>query len=180
MGLQGLTQRPVVADFLTNSFRLMGKVYIPSSGLLTLMNDQSSVCADVIQGQMARLTAPEQGMEPVEVTRLVKRHVVAVCVSRREDVGPQAFPRLGFAPLTDYSVLITTDMYEIQGVIQWAGRLDIASLMAVDMPEFFPIFKATITALQSSNLVIECPIVLLNRAFISAVIMKEVSDRTAA
>lgn len=180
MVLQGLTQRPVIADFLTNSFRLMGKVYIPTSGLLTLMNDQSSVYSEVIQGQMARLTASEQGMEPVEVARLVKRHVVAVCVSRREDVGPQAFPRLGFAPLTDYPVLITTDMYEIQGVIQWAGRLDISSLMAVDMPEFFPIFKATINGLQLSNPLIESPIVLLNRAYISAIIMKDNSGKVTA
>lgn len=177
MAMQGLTQRPVIADFLTNSFRLMGKVYIPSSGLLTLMNDQSSAYAEVIQAQMMRLNLSSRVLDQYEVTRLVKQHVLAVCISRREDVGPQAFPRLGFAPLTDYPIEIVTDTYEVQGIVQWAGRLDFSSLMAVDNPDFFPIYKATITGIQVTNLVVESPIVLFNRTHISAITQVEASGK---
>ena len=98
-----------------------------------------------------------------KVIDLVKTNVFAVCLSRREDVGPQALARGGYQNLTKYQVRITTQVYELEGTLEWTGRFDFATVMVEGIRDFVPLYDATLTAILIPQLRIECPAILFNR-----------------
>ena len=82
------TQRLVNADFFTSSYRVVGKVMIPSSGLYALLNDAMSSAIEVLDVHLAHAHMPTKLVDNYEMVRLVKNQIVVVCVARREDLGP--------------------------------------------------------------------------------------------
>ena len=58
---------------------------------------------------------------------------------------------------------ITTQVYEIEGKLEVAGRFDFAALIADKSRNFIPIYEAVLTAILIPNLKAESPGVLINR-----------------
>jgi hypothetical protein len=94
---------------------------------------------------------------------LVKDNVFAICLTRREDVGPQALARGGYQNLVEYSIRLTTRVYELEGIMEWSGRFNFAAIMVEGVRDFVPIYKATLTAILIPQLRIESPAILFNR-----------------
>lgn len=94
---------------------------------------------------------------------MMKKHVYAVCLSRREDLGPQALVRGGFSNIVEYPLRITTQMFEIEGIMELPGRFDFVSLITEGTRDFLPVFNATLTAILIPNLRIESAGMLINR-----------------
>jgi hypothetical protein len=97
------------------------------------------------------------------MTRMMKTHVFAVCMARREDLGPQALVRGGYTSVVEYPLRVTTQMFEIEGIMELPGRFDFTSLLTEGTREFIPIFNATLTAILIPNLRIESSGMLINR-----------------
>ena len=47
---------------------------------------------------------------------------------RREDLGPQALVRGGFSNMVEYPIRVTTQMFEIEGIMELPGRFDFTGL----------------------------------------------------
>jgi hypothetical protein len=94
---------------------------------------------------------------------MMKKHVYAVCLTRREDLGPQAMVRGGYTSVIEYPIRITTQMYEIEGIMELPGRFDFTALIADGSRDFLPIFNATLTAILIPALRVESPGMLVNR-----------------
>jgi len=60
-------------------------------------------------------------------------------------------------------VRVTTQMYEIEGVLEIPGRLDFSALMGEGSRQFIPIFNAKLTAILIPSLRVDCAGMLLNR-----------------
>jgi hypothetical protein len=97
------------------------------------------------------------------VVDLVKDNVFAICLTRREDMGPQALTRGGYQNMVEYSIRITTRVYELEGKLEWAGRFNFATIMVEGARDFVPIYDATLTAILTPQLRIESPAILFNR-----------------
>jgi len=97
------------------------------------------------------------------LTRMMKSHIYAVCRARREDLGPQALVRGGYTNVVEYPIRITTQMFEIEGIIELPGRLDFTSLMTEGTREFIPLFNTTLTAILIPSLRLESGGMLVNR-----------------
>lgn len=158
-----ITQRLISADFLTPSYRVVGRVLIPNSGMTGLMNDTTNSFMEVLDAKLARLHMPTKLVGQYTMIDLVKPNVFAVCLTRREDVGPQGLARGGFKEIKKYSVRVTTPVYELQGTLEWAGRFDFATIMVEGIRDFVPLYDATLTAILIPQLKIESPALLFNR-----------------
>lgn len=157
------TYRFIPADVLTSGYRVVGKIMVTNTGAMGLLNDTTHSALEVHDARLARLHMPTKLVDHFELTRMMKSHVYAVCLARREDLGPQALVRGGYTNVVEYPVRITTQMFEIEGIIELPGRLDFTSLMTEGTREFIPLFNTTLTAILIPSLRLESGGMLVNR-----------------
>ena len=157
------TYRFLPADILTSGYRVVGKMMITNTGAMGMLNDSTHSAMEVHDARLARLHMPTKLVDHFELVRMMKQHVYAVCMARREDLGPHALVRGGYANIVEYPVRITTQMFEIEGVLELPGRFDFTALIAEGSRDFFPVFNATLTAILIPNLRVESAGILLNR-----------------
>ncbi len=157
------TFRFLPADILTSGYRLVGKVMAGSTGVLGMLNDTTHSTLEIHDARMARLHMPTKLVDHFEVVRMTKQRVHTLCMARREDLGPQALVRGGYTNISEYPARITTQVFEIEGVLEIPGRFDFTALMSEGAREFIPVFNATLTAILLPNLRVESPAMLVNR-----------------
>lgn len=157
------THRFLPADILTSSYRVVGKISVSTNGAMGLMNDPTHSYMEVMDARLARIHMPTKLVDHFEVVRMFKRQIFAIALPRREDLGPQALVRGGFGTVTEYPVRLTTQVYEIEGTVEYPGRFDFSALMAEGTRDFVPIFDAILTATLIPTLRVESPGMLFNR-----------------
>ncbi|HEX7621221.1 MAG TPA: hypothetical protein VF359_08485 [Anaerolineales bacterium] len=155
--------RLLSADFLTLSYRVVGKMMVPNNGMLGMMNDKTSSFMEVVDAKLAPIHMPTKLVGEFEIVDLVKTNLFAICLTRREDAGPQALPRGGYQNLVKYPIRVTTQVYELEGTLEWTGRFDFASVMVEGVGDFVALYNATLTAILIPQLHIESPAILFNR-----------------
>ncbi len=163
MDISPRTYRFIPADVLTSGYRVVGKIMVTNTGAMGLLNDNTRSALEVHDARLARLHMPTKLVDHFELTRMMKSHVYAVCLARREDLGPQALVRGGYTNVVEYPIRITTQMFEIEGIIELPGRLDFTSLMTEGTREFIPLFNTTLTAILIPSLRLESGGMLVNR-----------------
>jgi hypothetical protein len=157
------TYRFLPADILTSGYRVVGKIMSTSNGVMGMLNDVTHSSMEVHDARLARLHMPTKLVDHFELVRMLKQHIYAVCMGRREDLGPQALVRGGYTNIKEFPVRITTQVFEIEGILEIPGRFDFAALVGEGSREFIPIFNATLTAILIPSLRVESAGMLLNR-----------------
>jgi len=165
------TYRFLAATVLTASYLTVGKLMATSTGIMAMLNDPTRSAMEVHDAKLARIHMPTKLVDHFELTRMMKSHIYAVCMARREDLGPQALVRGGYTSVTEYPVRLTTQMFEIEGVMELPGRFDFTNLMTEGTREFIPIFNATLTGILIPNLRVESAGMLVNRLQIDLIAM---------
>jgi len=168
----GTTTRLIKADFLLPGHRIVGEIAVANTGLMGLLNDPSTSFTEVLNASVSRIHMPTKLIGEYKVVRLVKGHLAAVCLARREDVGPQALARGGFAHLNTYELMVSTPVYELQGTLEWAGRFDFSTVMVEGTREFIPLYTAETRAILIPTLHINSPAIMFNRNQISSLAIK--------
>jgi hypothetical protein len=136
---------------------------VSTNGIMGVLNDINKSHLEVHDARMARVHMPTKLVDHFEVVRLVKTQVFAICAARREDLGPSGIQRGGYSNISALPARFTTQVYEIEGKIEVAGRFDFASIIADKTRNFIPMYEATLTAILIPNIKAESPGVLINR-----------------
>lgn len=160
------TTRSLLADILTSGYRVVGKIMTTSNGAMGMLNDPNHSAMEVNDARMARLHMPTKLIDHFEQVRMMKKNVHAVCLARREDLGPQAIVRGGFTNIVEYPVRISTTMFEVEGTMELPGRFDFPMLMTDGSRDFLPVFNATLTAILIPSLRVESAGILVNRKMV--------------
>ena len=71
--------------------------------------------------------------------------------------------RGGYSNISSLPTRLTTQVYEIEGKLEVAGRFDFAAIIADKSRNFIPVYEAVLTAILIPNLKAESPGVLINR-----------------
>ena len=157
------TYRFIPADILTSSYRIVGKIMVTNHGAMGMLNDATHSAMEINDARLARVHMPSKLVDHFELVRMMKARVHAVCMARREDLGPAALVRGGYTNIVEYPVRLTTPMFEVEGIMELPGRFDFTSLMTEGTREFIPIFNATLTGVLIPNLRVETAGMLINR-----------------
>lgn len=158
------TYRFLPADILTSGYRIVGKIMVTSNGVMGMLNDPTRSAMDINDARMARLHMPTKLVDHFELIRMMKKKIHAVCMARREDLGPQSSVRGGYSNITEYMVRITTQVFEIEGTLEIPGRFDFTTLMTDGTREFIPVLNAKLTAILLPNLNVESAAIIVNRS----------------
>ena len=157
------TYRFLPADVYTSGYRVVGKVMISTNGIMGVLNDINKSHLELHDARMARIHMPTKLVDHFEVVRMVKSQIYAICTARREDLGHSQIQRGGYSSVSSMPVRLTTQMYEIEGKIEVAGRFDFAAIIGDRSRNFFPVYEAVLTAILIPNIKAESPGVLVNR-----------------
>ena len=157
------TNRAVSVDILTSSYRVVGKVFVSNTGVMGLMNDITSSFMEIHEAKLARIHMPTKLADKFKVVRLVKSQVHALCLGRREDLGPQGLARGGYATVTQYSVRMASQVYEMEGILEWTGRFNFKVIMAEGTRDFVPLYAAQVNGILIPALKVNAPAILFNR-----------------
>jgi len=156
--------RDIAVNILTASYRLVGKLRVtPSSGVVGLLGNPNTSFIEVQDVSMARIHEPRKLAARMDLVRVVKRGIVVVGVSRREDLGPESITRGGFGGVTAYNIRCLTTSYELEGMLEWAGRLNLALVLVEGRGEFVPMYDVQVRAVQFSDLFFETSAIVFNR-----------------
>jgi len=166
------TQRLIAADFLTPSYRIVGKMMVPSNGAVGLLNNTTTSFMEVLDAKLARIHMPTKLVGEFQVINVVKSNLFAVCLARRDDIGPSALARGGFTNMIKYPVRVTTQVYELEGTLEWAGRFDFSTIMVEGTRDFVPIYNASLSAILIPLLKLESPAILFNRKQVDILALK--------
>jgi hypothetical protein len=157
------TYRFMPADVYTSGYRIVGKIMAASGGLMGVVNDITKSHLEIHDARLARIHMPTKLVDHFEIVRLVKIHIFALCAARREDLGPVSLVRGAYTNIAELPARLTTNVYEIDGKLEVAGRFDFTALVSDRTRNFIPIFDATLTAILIPNLKVESPAILFNR-----------------
>jgi hypothetical protein len=157
------TYRFLPADVYTSGYRVVGKVMVSTNGIMGVLNDINKSNLELHDARLARIHMPTKLVDHFEVIRLVKTQIFAICAARREDLGPTGIQRGGYTNVSTVPARLTTQVYEIEGKIEVAGRFDFATIIADKTRNFIPMYEAVLTAILMPNLKAESPGILINR-----------------
>jgi hypothetical protein len=163
------TYRFLPADMYTAGYRIVGKMMVASGGVMGIMNDITKSHLEIHDARLARIHMPTKLVDHFEVVRLVKTHIFALCAARREDLGPTSMVRGAYTNIAPLPARMTTNVYEIDGKLEIAGRFDFSALISDKTRNFIPVFDATLSAILIPNLRVESPAVLFNREHVDMV-----------
>jgi hypothetical protein len=150
-------------DVYTSSYRVVGKVMVSSNGIMGVLNDITKSHLEIHDARLARIHMPTKLVDHFEVIRVVKTQVFAICAARREDLGPSGIQRGGYTNVTAMPARLASQVYEVEGKIEVAGRFDFAVMITDKTRNFIPIYEAVLTAVLIPNLKAESPGALINR-----------------
>jgi hypothetical protein len=157
------TYRFLPADVYTSGYRIVGKIMVSTNGIMGVLNDINKSHLELHDARLARIHMPTKLVDHFEVIRLVKTQMFAICAARREDLGPTGIQRGGYTNVSTVPARLTTQVYEIEGKVEVAGRFDFATIIADKTRNFIPMYEAVLTAILIPNLKAESPGILINR-----------------
>src|SRR5512133_2565668 len=157
------TYRCLPADVYTSGYRIVGKIMVSTHGILGIMNDITKSNLEIHDARLARIHMPTKLVDHFEVVRLIKDQIFAICVARREDLGPTSVQRGGYTNISVLPARLATHVYELEGKLEVTGRFDFSVMIADKTRNFIPLYEATLTAILIPNLKVESPGLLFNR-----------------
>ncbi|MBI3360919.1 MAG: hypothetical protein HY023_07400 [Chloroflexi bacterium] len=153
----------ISGDFFTPAYRITGKIAVGNTGLIGLLNDPTSSLAEIGEVYMSRVNQPGKIVARFNIARIAKVRLELILLSRREDAGPLALTRGGFAKVVQHPVLISTPAFEVTGMLEQPGRLDVPSLLMEGSGKFFLVHQAKILVSAAPQNEFTAASVLINR-----------------
>ncbi|MFN3741440.1 MAG: hypothetical protein ACK4VW_02065 [Anaerolineales bacterium] len=157
------TNRFVSVDLFTSAYRAVGKLMVTNTGVIGLLNDPTRSYVEIHDVRLARIHMPTKLVGHFELMRVLKAQVFVVCTGRRGDLGPLSLLRGGFVSFQEHAAFLTSQVYEIRGVLETPGKFDYAAIMFEGTRDFVPIYNAVISAILFPSLRMETPAGLFNR-----------------
>lgn len=166
-----LFTRMIPAEFLTQSHYILGQVKVTNTSMIGVMSDRTTAFMEVSEANLARVQTPDQIISYSPTLWVAKSRVVAVCLSKKEYVGPATIQRGGYQSIFRYEITLTTTVYELQGLLEWPGRFDFTALMSEGTSNFIVVYNAVLVSTQFSTLRIERPAMLFHRSFLDTLVV---------
>lgn len=166
-----MSARSINVDLLTSSYRIVGELSIGGSGVMGVLSDLTCSYLEIRHAKLARLHMATKLTASAQTIRVIKHQTVAICLARRDEVGPTSLARGAYARIFKYPLRMTTPLFDLEGTFEWGGRFDLSVIMDGTC-EFVPLYDASLGAVLFPSLLIQGPVVLFNRSYLSTLVVE--------
>jgi len=152
----------VTADFFTDSHRFSASVVVYKRRLVDVLADQMTNFLDLVDVYVSRNNDPGEIVHTYERGSLVKEEInFIVLPTETQAISKERF----YSPnRTSRQIFLTVPFFEIRGLFQWMGDLDIKKLMATDTQKFLPILNVNAANPFYPEVNFQGPTALVNKA----------------
>jgi hypothetical protein len=161
--------KQITGDLFTGAYRMTGRINVGAAGVIGLLNDTTRSGAMVEDVYLSYVHTPGSILDHFQQVRFAKRGMEAILLPKRDDVGPAGVARGGFAKVAQYNVLITTDVFEIRGVLELPGKFEPETVLFEGSGRFFAVYNATVNAYIRADAKYSGEAVLINREKVTTV-----------
>lgn len=168
--------RMIPVEFLTLSHYILGQVKVTNTGMMGVLDNRTTNFMEISEANLARVQTPDNMINYSPAMWVAKPRLVAVCLGKKDFVGPPTIQRGGYQSVFRYAITITTTVYELQGLLEWPGRFDFSALMAEGTSNFIIVYNALLVSTLFPTLRIERPAMLFHRSFLDTLVVNRKTD----
>jgi hypothetical protein len=157
----------VTGDFFTDSHRFSASVVVYKRHLVDVLGDRMTDYLDLVDVYVSRNNDPGEIIHTARWGTLVKAEINFIILSSEtQAISKERF----YSPhRTSRQIFLTVPFFEIQGLFQWLGDLEIKKLMATDTQKFLPVLKVNATNPFFPEFNLQGPMALVNKAKIETI-----------
>ena len=169
----------VTADFFTDSHRYSASVVVYKRHLVDVLGDRMTDYLDLADVYISRNNNPGEIIHTSRWGTLVKAEINFIMLSSETQATSKE--RFYSPQRTSRQIFLTVPFFEIEGLFQWLGDLEIKKLMATDIQKFLPVLKVNATNPFFPESTFQGPTALVNKARIQTLcISNDINGRTAS
>ncbi len=158
----------ITGDFFTGAYRMTGRLSVGASGAIGVFNDNTRSSSNIEDAYISYVSEPASILAHYPNVRVAKVGLEALLVGKRDEIGPIGVVRAGYTRIATFQVLITTDQFEVRGMVELPGKYDPDIFLVDQAARFFPVYNVTINACVRPDAKYSGEAVLINRSKVSA------------
>lgn len=163
-----MSPSPISVEIYTVSHRVLGRITPGSAGLYGFMNDRTHSSIEVEGAHLSRLHEPARLVARYPTLWVNKPNIAAMLLSSRSELGPVSMTRHGYSTVQSHWVHIMLPGYELRGIMESPGRLDISAVFAQGDVVFTPLYNTHLQAILFPDIEASGPAMLFHSGRMSA------------
>lgn len=161
--------QPISVELYTASHRVLGRMTAGSAGLYSFMNDRTLSSFEVEGAHISRLHQPARLVARYSALRMNKRNILAVLLSSRSELGSVSVTRHGYSTVQQHPVHVLLPGYELKGVMESPGRLELSSVFVEGEAIYTPLYSCSLQAILFPDITATSPALLFHSGRVTAI-----------
>ncbi|MFP3853227.1 MAG: hypothetical protein ACLFWD_02915 [Anaerolineales bacterium] len=149
---------------------------IGNAGLYSFMNDRTRTSFEVEGAHLSRLHQPARLVARYPALSMNKRSVLALLPSNRNELGSVSMTRHGYSSVQQHPVHVLLPGYELKGIMETPGRLELSSVFVEDEATFTPLYNCRLQAILFPDIEATSPAMLFHSGRVTAISMMKKED----
>jgi hypothetical protein len=161
----------VTADFFTHSHRFSASVIVYKRRLIDVLADRMTNYLDLVDIYVSRNNNPGEIVATYHRGALVKQEInFIVLPSETQAISKERF----YSPTrTSRPIFITVPFFEISGLFQWMGEIDVKKIMTAETQKFLPILEINAANPFFPEVSFQGPTALVNKSKIQTLCISD-------
>ena len=166
----------ISVELYTATHRVLGRMKAGTTGLYSFMNDRTRSSFEVEGAHISRLHQPARLVARYQTLVMNKRNIVAVLLSTRGELGSVSVTRHGYSTVQQHPVHVLLPGYELKGVMESPGRLDLSSVFVEGDATYTPLYSCELQAILFPDIQASSPAMLYHSGRVTAISMIKRDD----
>ncbi len=169
-----IRRRMLQVDFFSHAHRLSTQVNVYGQPLADQLNDPRVSWIELDIAYISRIERPGEIIADYALSAVRKDEIVLAMISgSTEGAVKKVAHTSGFYVRRLHQVLIATGAFEITGMIELTGKVDLHTLLVASSERFMPVLNAEATVSFFPSTHFSAPMVLANKDSIEAFCIEE-------
>jgi len=158
----------LVAEFLSESYRVSGEVSVRDQPLVDLLNDKMSNLVKVENAYLSPIDDPTVFRVQNVIGQVRKDRLSMVVVPREEDgyARHTLYRNLGNAPI-GFNLYAAILGFVVRGGLKFSSQVDVDNMLLQNVDRFIAVYRATATLSSHPDMQFAGGAILLNRELVT-------------
>jgi len=156
--------RRLAVDFFSYTHRISTQFAIRGGRpLMDTLNDHTLSYIELDIAYVSRIDEPGELIADYAISILRKENISFCVIASQIEMAVKAVPPAQYFARRSRQVFCTVPSFEITGVIDVPGNVDLHKMMAIGVERFMPIYKATATVSLLQSVAFSGDLILVNK-----------------
>jgi hypothetical protein len=167
--------RPTALEIFTSTHHITGHIHPGPLGLFAFVNRPTESSLEIEAVHIHALHQLPEEAETLPSLWMVKAEIAVIAVGSRMEIGSTGGARGGYTKPFPHRVRVLLTGYELQGLIESAGKLDFSGLILEGERLFVAAYESQLRAVLFPRVQLAAGGVLFNRRMVQAISLQRAS-----